>query len=86
MDSERGRDIFATICGREVPRKVRRETSETHLAAFRVLEVLVVMIVIVEVARGESDVVAATPHLAHQRLLPLHLHLLRVGAQISDCK
>lgn len=43
------------------------------------------MIVVIEVARGEGDVVIAT-HLTHERLLPLHLHLLRVRTQIGICE
>lgn len=43
------------------------------------------MIVVIEIAGRESDVVG-TAHLAHERLLPLHLHFLRVRAQIGDCK
>ena len=47
----------------------------TYLAAFRVLKILVVMIIVIEVARREGDVVV-TSHLAHEHLLPLHLRLL----------
>jgi len=43
------------------------------------------MIVVIEVARCESNIVVAT-HLTHERLLLLHLHLLRVRSQIGDCK
>jgi len=57
----------------------------TYLATFRVLKILVVMIIVIEVARREGDVVV-TSHLAHKHLLPLHLRLLRVHSQISNCK
>lgn len=43
------------------------------------------MIVVIEVARGEGDLVVAA-HLAQERLLPLHLHLLRVRAEIDACE
>lgn len=57
----------------------------TYLATFRVLKILVVMIIVIEVAGSEGDVVV-TAHLAHEHLLPLHLRLLRVHSQISNCK
>lgn len=41
------------------------------------------MIVVIEVAGHKRDVVVAT-HLTHEHLLPLNLHLLRVGSQIGD--
>ena len=43
------------------------------------------MIIVIEVARREGDVVV-TSHLAHEHLLPLHLRLLWVHSQISNCK
>lgn len=57
----------------------------TYLATFGVFEILVVMIIVIEVARREGNVVG-TAHLSHEHLLPLHLRLLRVRSQIGDCK
>jgi len=57
----------------------------TYLATFWVFEVLVVMIIVIEVAGCEGDIVVMT-HLSHEHLLSLHLRFLRVRSQIGNCK
>lgn len=69
--------LYITLHILLITTKIGRKKVTTYFAAFSILEILVMMIVVIEVVRRESNVMVVS-HLTHECLLPLYLHLFRV--------